>query len=295
MNNSIHVVLPAVIVAATAVIVMFVDLFAASARSACRPGWRPPGSRGRRGRGRAQWYDLNGGFAVWHGLPGGLVTNGRQASTASTVWCGSTSTDCSSRSCSAASACSPSCLRRYLAQHRVGRGEFSACCCCHLRHDRHGDLDRPYRLAVSSSSCRCRHSCSPASCAATGARARPPSSTSSTAPSPRPCWPSAWRSSTGHGATGTRAIARASCSPTRATPSCWSLRHGRRSASVSRSPRCRSTAGRRTSYEGAPDAGHRLHVVGIKAGAFAGFLRLVGFALIRRPRLVGRADRARPS
>jgi NADH-quinone oxidoreductase subunit N len=77
MNNSIHVVLPAVIVAATAVLLLFVDLVVARRRSV--PAWVAAAGLVAAGSVAAgQWTTWKGGVAVWRLFSGGLVMNGRQ-------------------------------------------------------------------------------------------------------------------------------------------------------------------------------------------------------------------------
>ena len=77
MNNSIHVVLPAVIVAATAVLLLFVDLVVARRRNV--PAWVAAAGLVAAGSVAAgQWTTWKGGVAVWRLFSGGLVMNGRQ-------------------------------------------------------------------------------------------------------------------------------------------------------------------------------------------------------------------------
>ena len=126
MNNSIHVVLPAVIVVATAVIVMFVDLFATLGKKL--PAWVAATGLVVAGAGAAaQWTTWKGGFAVWRVFSGGLVMNGRQGEYGfngtvrldlyglffTILFCG-------------IGVLTIMLSDGYLAQHRVGRGEFYA-------------------------------------------------------------------------------------------------------------------------------------------------------------------------
>jgi NADH-quinone oxidoreductase subunit N len=126
MNNSIHVVLPAVIVVATAVIVMFVDLFATFGKKA--PAWVAATGLVVAGVvAAAQWTTWKGGFAVWRVFSGGLVMNGRQGEYGfngtvrldlyglffTILFCG-------------IGVLTIMLSDGYLAQHRVGRGEFYA-------------------------------------------------------------------------------------------------------------------------------------------------------------------------
>ena len=148
MNNSIHVVLPAVIVAATAVLVLFVDLVVARRRNV--PAWVAAAGLVAAGSVAAgQWTTWKGGVAVWRLFTGGLVMNGRQGEYGfngmvrldlyglffTILFCG-------------IGVLTIMLSDGYLAQHRVKpRRVLRPAAARHHRHDRHGDLHRPHRAA----------------------------------------------------------------------------------------------------------------------------------------------------
>ena len=198
-----------------------------------------------------------------------------------------------------ASACSPSCCPTATSRSiDIKPGEFyGAAAAHHRRHDRHGDLhrpDRPARLVRAHVAAQLR--------AGRRAARRPPLGRGRHQvlrqrrlrvgrPGLRP---GARLRRTGPDGLRPHPALRPLLRPTRATPCCWS-------------PSCSSSTGfgfkiaavpfhgwAPDVYEGAPTPVTAFMSVGIKAGAFAGFLRLVGLALHPgRAGLVGRADRAR--
>jgi NADH-quinone oxidoreductase subunit N len=77
MNNSIHVVLPLAIVLGAAVVVLLVDVLATRRRSL--PAWVAAAGLVVAGAvAVGQWTTWKGGFAVWRLFSGGLVMNSRQ-------------------------------------------------------------------------------------------------------------------------------------------------------------------------------------------------------------------------
>ena len=192
-GNAIVTILPGLVVAAAAIVVLLVDLFVA--RKELLAWVAAAGLVAGAAAAIGQWAQWKGGWALWRVFGSALTFGHRKPELG---FSGMVSLDKYALYCvvlfAGVGIVTIMLSDAYLARRHAARGEFYGLLLLVITGMIGMVISNDIiAFFVRSSLCRCPPTCWPATSGATSAPARRRSSTSSTAPSRRPSWPSAWR------------------------------------------------------------------------------------------------------